>query len=81
MVTIVSTLCIAGVCSSLHSDSGVGELVAALTDNFTSVNIRRHPSFTSTCLETDNYTELLHRLKSLKECYRTSSCDSEGDSD
>ena len=66
---------------SFQSDSGVGELVAALTANLGTVNIRKHPSFVSTCLEPDNYAELMHRLKTLMECYRTSSLEEDTDSD
>lgn len=71
----------AAVCGSLQSDSGIGELLAALTTNLNAVNIRKHPSFMSTCLEPDNHSELMHRLKMLTDCYRTSSLEEDTDSD
>lgn len=81
MVNISISCFTAAVCGSLQSDSGVGELVTALTTNFNTVNIRKHPSFMSTCLELDNHAELMHRLKTLTECYRTSSLEEDTDSD
>ena len=72
---------IVAVGGSLRSDSRVGNLVAALTANLTAVDIRKHPSFMSTFLEPDNYAELIHRLRTLTECYRTRDCEEDTDSD
>lgn len=64
------------------SQSGVGDMVTALSSELKRLDIKKMPSYATTCLDCDSYAELQERLVAMAGCYRTKpNLDEPSDSD
>ena len=64
------------------SQSGIGDMLSALSSELKRLNISKFPSFASTCLDSTSYAELKERLVCMEEHYRTElQLDESSDSD
>ena len=63
--------CLAPASASFQSQSGIGDMLSALSSELKRLDVRKMAAFASTCLDSDSYRELKEKLVSMEKCYRT----------
>lgn len=57
--------------AAFQSQAGLETMLQSLSSELKGLNVRKYPSFASSCLDMDSYAELKERLLSLQASYRT----------